>query len=311
MKPTKELLILPLITIFLLNLSLIHVTSASPATYFYVAPSYLQGTPTGKFEVAINISEAPPSYAWEVRLSWDTERVALLSVEEGDFLHRWEYDEFDPTIKYPKYPTGFAKTHINEANVQGEVLVACTLVGPLPTSVWASGNGYLFKLTFLAKASGAAFLDLHDTRLWDHIEAGYPAATYYGDVDGLVDATNFFSAGLTGWKLKVNGNAGLGKGHGLEAAVGVPNMLESYVYNGGTFAVNAQTFFEIRDSAGYWLATIPSSTVLFQPGESIRFSATWTAPGTGVYYVTAYSYFGELSPTIQSGFSRTLRINVV
>ncbi len=300
-----------LITVFLVSLTLISVTSASPATYFYVAPSYVQGTPTGKFEVAINVSDAPPSYAWEVRLSWDTNRVALLSVEEGDFLHRWEYDEFDPSIKYPKYATALAKTPVNEANAAGEALVACTLVGALPTSAWASGNGYLFKLTFLAKASGAAFLDLRDTRLWDHFEAGYPAATSYPDVDGLVDATNFFFAGLTGWKLKVNGNAGLGKGHGLEATVGVPNLLEAFINNTGNFAVKAQAFFEIRDSAGYWLATIPSSTMLLQPGESIIFSATWIAPGTGVYYVSAYSFFGEVSPTIQGGFSRTLRLTVV
>lgn len=310
MKSIKQLLILPLVTIFLFSLPLIHVTSASPTT-FYVDPSYLQGTPTGKFEVAINIADAPPSYAWEVRLSWDTNRLALLSVEEGDFLHRWEYDEFDPTIKYPKYPTALAKTPISEANVEGEILVVCTLVGPLPMSVWASGNGYLFKLTFLAKASGAAFLDLHDTRLWDHMDAGYPAATYYSDVDGLVDATNFFFAGLSGWKLKVNGNAGLGKGHGLEATAGAPNLLETYVYNGGTFAANVQSFVEIRDSAGYWIATIPSSTVLLQPGESIVFSATWTAPGIGVYYISAYSYFGEVSPTILGDFSRTLRLTVV
>jgi hypothetical protein len=178
-------------------------------------------------------------------------------------------------------------------------------------SQWASGNGYLVSLTFLAQHSGAAFLDLKDTRLWDHIETGYPAATYYPDVDGLVDATNFFLAGLDGWKLKVNGNAGLGKGHGLEAPVGQSNLLETYLTNTGTFAVYVRSFIEIRDSAGYWLATIPSSTVLLQPGESTTLSATWTAPGAGVYYVAAYSFFGEVGPTIQDGFSRTLRLTVV
>jgi len=297
--------------VFLVSLTMIGVTSASPATYFYVDPSYVQGTPTGKFEVAINVADAPASYAWEIRLSWDPERLELLSVEEGDFLHRWVENPFPPPDYFPAYATSFAKTPLNEANVEGEILATCTLVGALPMSAWASGNGYLFKLTFLAQATGAAHLDLHDTRLWDHIEATYPAATYYPDVDGLVDATNFFFAGLTGWKLKINGKAGLGKGVGLEATVGEPNLLETYLYNPGTFAVYVQSFIEIRDSAGYWIATIPSSIVLLQPGESTIFGVTWTAQGAGVYYITAYSFFGELSPTIQDGFSRSMRLKAI
>jgi len=300
-----------LVMVFLFSLTLISVTSASPATYFYVDPSYIEGTPTGKFQVAINVADAPLSYAWEIQLSWDPERLELLSVEEGDFLHRWQENPFPPPDYLPAYQTKLAATPLNEANSEGEILAACTLVSSLPMSAWASGNGYLCKFTFLAQHSGAAFLNLHDTRLWDHIEADYPAATYYADVDGLVDATNFFFAGLEGWGLKVNGNAGLGKGHGLESTVGEPNLLETYLSNPGTFAVNVQSFIEIRDSAGYWLATIPSSTVLLQPGESIILSATWTVPGVGVYYVAAYSFFGEVSPTIQSGFSRTLRITAV
>jgi hypothetical protein len=311
MKPTKELLTMSLVMVFLFSLTWISVTSASPATYFYVDPSYIEGTPTGKFQVAINVADAPLSYAWEIQLSWDPERLELLSVEEGDFLHRWQENPFPPPDYLPAYQTKLAATPLNEANSEGEILAACTLVSSLPMSAWASGDGYLCKLTFLAQHSGAAFLSLHDTRLWDHIEADYPAATYYADVDGLVDATDFFFAGLEGWGLKVNGNAGLGKGHGLEAPVGEPNLLETYLSNTGTFAVNVQSFIEIRDSAGYWLATIPSSTVLLQPGESTILSATWTVPGAGVYYVTAYSFFGEVSPTIQSGFSRTLRITAV
>ncbi len=306
MKPTKELLAMSLVMVFLVSLTIINATSASPATYFYVDPSYIEGTPTGKFEVAINVADAPPSYAWEIHLSWNPERLELLSVEEGDFLHRWIENPFPPPDYYPAYATTFAKTPLNEANAEGKILATCTLVSALPMSEWASGNGYLFKLTFLAEASGAAHLELYQTRLWDHIEAGNPAATYYPDVDGLVDATNFFFAGLIGWKLKVNGNAGVGK-----TTVGEPNLLETYLSNTGSFAVNVQAFIEIRDSAGYWLATIPLGTTLLQPGESTISSATWTAQEAGVYYTTAYSFFGEISPTIQSGFSKTYKLRAV
>jgi len=311
MKPTKQLLMISLVMVFLVSLTIIDVTSASPATYFYVDPSYMQGTPTGKFQVAINVADAPPSYAWEIRLSWDPERLELLSVEEGDFLHRWEANPFPPPDYFKKYTTSFAKTPLNEANVEGEILATCTLVGALPMSAWASGNGYLFKLTFLAQARGGATLNLFDTRLWDHIEAGYPAATYYPDVDGLVDTTSFFFAGLDGWKLKVNGKAGVSETGGLKTNVGEPNLLEANVKNSGDFDAYVQAFFEIRDSAGYWLATIPTGIVLLPSGDTVTLSATWTANGVGMYYITAYSFYGELSPTIQDGFSRTVRLRAV
>ncbi len=311
MKPTKELLTMSLVTIFLASLTLINVTSASPATYFYVDPSYMQGTPTGKFEVAINVADAPPSYAWEIRLGWDPERLELLSVGEGDFLHRWVENPFPPPDYLKMYQTSFAYTPLSEANVEGEILVTCTLVGALPMGAWASGNGYLFKLTFLAQARGGATLNLFDTRLYDHLVAGYPAATYYPDVDGLVDTTNFFFAGLDGWKIKVNGKAGVSETGGLKTNVGDPNLLEASIKNSGSFDAYVQAFFEIRDSAGYWLATIPTSATLLPSGGSIKLSATWTASGIGMYYITAYSFYGELSPNIQDGFSRTVRLNAV
>lgn len=311
MKPTKELLTMPLVMVFLVSLTMINVTSASPATYFYVDPAYMQGTPTGKFQVAINVAEAPASYSWEIRLGWDPNRLELLSVSEGDFLHRWVANPFPPPDYLKQYTTSFAYTPLSEANAAGEILVTCTLVGALPVSAWASGNGFLFSLTFLAQARGGAILDLFDTRLWDHMDAGYPAATYYPDVDGLVDTSNFLFAGLDGWKLKVNGKAGVSVEGGLKTNVGEPNLFEANLKNSGTFDAYARVFFEIRDSAGYWIATIPTDTTLLSPGDSIILSATWTATGVGTYYITAYSFFGELSPTIQGSFSRTLRLRAV
>jgi len=311
MKPTKVLMMMSFVMVFLVSLTVVNVTSASPATYFYVDPPYTQGTPTGKFQVAINVADAPPSYAWEISLSWDPDRLQLLSIEEGDFLHRWEENPFPPPDYFKKYNTILAFTPLGEANAAGKILATCTLVGPLPMSVWASGNGYLFKLTFLAQARGGATLDLFNTRLYDHIEAGWPAATYYPDVDGLVDCSSFFFAGLDGWKLKVNGKAGVSQEGGLKTNVGEPNLFEANVKNSGSFDAYVQAFFEIRDSAGYWLATIPSGIELLPSGASTTLSVTWTANGVGSYYITAYSFYGELTPTIQDGFSRTVRLRAV
>jgi len=306
MKLTKKLLYTSIAVVFLVSMALVNVASASPDTHFWVNPPYIAGTPDGEFEVAINVADAPETFAWEVYLSWDPDRLELVGVEEGDFLHRWETNPFPPPDYFPKYATSIAYTPLDEANLEGEIIVTCTLIGSAP---WAPGDGLLMSLEFLVQAEGAAHLDLFNTRLWDHMEAGYPAPTYYPNEDGLVDATSFFYAGLAGWKLKVNGKAGVGLG--LKTTVGTENLLEAKFKNTGNFDAYVQAFFEIRDSAGYWIDTIPSSTVLLTAGGSTTLSATWTADGAGVYYITAYSFYGELAPTIPDGFSRTLRIRAV
>jgi len=310
MKLTK-LLQASLIVLFLVSVTMINVSLASPATYFYVDPPLIQGTPDGKFQIAVRVADAPPSYAWEVQLRWDPEHLEVSKIQTGDFLHRWEENPFPPPDFVPKYPISFAYTPLGEANLEGGIIVTSTLQGALPTSAWASGNGLLMSLEFIVQAEGAAHIDLFGTRLWDHIEAGYPAPTNYSNEDCLVDATSFFYAGLVGWKLKVNGKAGVSKGEGLKTTVGTANLLEALVNNTGTFDVYVQAFFEVRDSAGYWLATVSSIKVLLPSGGSVILSGTWTATGAGVYYITAYSLYGQLTPNIQDGFSRTLRVKAV
>ncbi len=310
MKLTKTLLYTSLIMVFLVSMTMLNAVSASPETHFWVGPAYLSGTPEGKFESAINVADAPPSYSWEIYLSWDPDRLELVGVAEGDWLHRWEPNPFPPPPAFPKYTTTMAYTPLDEANVEGEIIITCTLVAALPQGAWASGDGTLVNLEFIVQATGAAHLDLFDTRLWDHVDdSGYPAPTYYPNEDGLVDATSFFYAGLAGWKLKINGKAGVGTG--LKTTVGTANLLEAMFENAGNFDAIVQAFFEIRDSAGYWIATIPSGTASLTAGGTTTLSATWTATSAGVYYVTAYSFYGELAPSIPNGFSRTLRIKAV
>jgi len=169
-------------------------------------------------------------------------------------------------------------------------------------------------LGFVVKALGSSVLDLFDTRLWDHIdpETGYPAPNYYPNEDGFVEATNFYNAGLAEWKLKVNKAAGIGKGH--KSTVGKENLLEAYVTNTGNFDVDVQAFFEIRDAAGYWIATIPSNNASMPAGGTTKLSGTWTAGNPDYYYITAYSFYSAPpfvpTPTILDGFSRTLSLRV-
>jgi len=164
----------------------VNVTSAPPATYFYVDPPEVTGVAPGdSFSIDINVSGAPPTYAWEIRLNWDRNLLNASSIKEGDFLHRWEVDPWDPNVRNPKYPTSFASTPLNESNDKGEMSVTCTLLGPLSMGEWANETGWLTTLNFTVKSTGSTLLNLFNTRLYDHLEAGWPAATYYPDVDGF------------------------------------------------------------------------------------------------------------------------------
>jgi len=185
------LLISP-ITVFRIN-----VASSSPNTYFFVdPPEVMDVQPGNTFSIRINVSEALPTYSWEFYLDWDRTLLNVSGIKEGDFLHRWEQDPFDPNVWHPKYPTSFAYTPLNESNDEGEMLIYCTLVGNLPVSEWATGNGWLATLNFTVKDRGRSFLNLNNTRLWDHIDdTGYPASTYYDNVDGFF--SNFHEIAVT------------------------------------------------------------------------------------------------------------------
>jgi len=164
----------------------VKVTLASPATYFFVDPLEVRDVQPGNtFSIRINVSEAPTSYAWEVYLNWDRTLLNVSSIEEGDFLHRWEANPFPPPDYLKKYPTSFAYTPLNEANATGQMLIDCALVGSLPTGEWASGNGWLATLNFTVKTAGSTLLNLFSARLWDHIVGDYPASTSYPNYDGF------------------------------------------------------------------------------------------------------------------------------
>jgi hypothetical protein len=52
-----------------------------------------------------------------------------------------------------------------------------------PLDEWATGNGNLFWLGFRVKLSGSTLINLFDTFLLDHLEAGAPAPTLYPNSD--------------------------------------------------------------------------------------------------------------------------------
>jgi len=122
----------------------------------------------------VNVTEAPQTFSWEISLSWDQELLNLSRLWEGNFLKR----------SVP-YGTSIVYTPLDEANLKGEIRISCSLLGALPTSEWASGNGWLCSLGFTVKAQGSCILDLFNTRLWDHMSEGYPAFTYYSSLDGF------------------------------------------------------------------------------------------------------------------------------
>lgn len=290
---------------------MINTASASPETHFWVNPPAIGETPSGKFEIQMHVAEAPNTFAWEIILNWDPNCLELISVTQGDFLHRWEYDPFDPTVKYPKYPTSFGVESLSGANLQGKIRVGCTLIGNWPEEDWATGDGWLCSFGFLAQKRGDTIIDLSDTRLWDHRVGGYPAYTYYDNFDGIVTVTSFYYAGLFGSKLKANGKAGVSEEGGLRTTVGAENLLEAQVKNTGTFDVYVKVSIEIRDAAGYMVVNINCGTVLLPVGEAHTFSVTWIAGEPDIYRITAYSFYGEVTPTIPGGFSRTLRLKAV
>jgi len=304
MKLTQKLLWTSLILTFLVSMTNINLALATPATYFWLDPPLLEGTPDGRFLINVKIEDAPNTYAWEIYLGWDPERLELVRFIEGSFLKRGIY----PTA-YAPYPIPYA-----EANLKGEIRVACSLIGNISQVPWANGDGLLATFGFIVQAPGAVHLDLFSTSLFDHVDSsGYPAPTSYDNEDALVDATNFYYAGLAGWRLKVNGKAG--HGLGIKTTVGTPNLLEAFINNTGAFDVQVKAFFEIRDASGYWIATIGSAVAPVPAGETTVLSAYWTALGAGTYYVTAYSLYSAppivTTVTITDGFSRTLRLKAV
>jgi len=212
-------------------LIMVNVASASPATYIYVTPAVIdaRGQPIGyQFPIDIYVNEAPPTFGWEVSVSWDPNLLEFFYKMEGEFLKR-------PPINYPTsfsiYPLTYA-----EANVKGEVKVSCSLQGEDP---WASGTARLFRLGFKVKATGSTLIDLYDSSLLDHLEAGAPAPTLYPNSDSFfynVDTSHDIS-GRARYITAINASVHLGE----VAKINVTVLNEGTVTESITLNVYANT----------------------------------------------------------------------
>jgi len=251
-----------------------------------------------------------------------------MSVNEGDFLHRWKHIPVPPPDGswVPKYATDFVYVPSDEANAEGQTIVGCTLIGDPATADWASGDGWLCTLEFVVQAGGSTLLDLFDTRLADYLDVeGYPAYTEYDNEDGLIYATNIYRVTLR--YIIVNGRIGRwsrrleffdrfkrGRRKVPRAVVGEENLLQALILNTGSYDVDVQVFFEIRNAAGYWIATIATDIEPLSAGGSTTFSADWTANKPDVYYITAYAFYNAppIIPTvtIADGSSIAFRLSV-
>ena len=181
----KTLFSIFLIAFLLISTNKVNVALASPeTTYFYVDPPEVRDVQLGDpFWISINVTEAPETYLWEVHISWDPDLLEAYFKLEGDFLKRGVY-----TTTFVSSPS------FDEANVEGEIMVGCSLFGDVP---WASGDGWLFTLGFNVTAEGSSVLNLFDTSLNDHMLAGSPAPTYYPNLDGFFYNEPFHDVAIT------------------------------------------------------------------------------------------------------------------
>jgi len=166
---------------------MVNLTSAQQElTKIFVDPAEVKDVqPGNSFLIRINVSDAPPTYAWQFYLNWDRTLLNVSSVQEGDFLHRWKQNPFPPPDYLKNYTTSSMITPLDEANDKGEILVYFTLIAALPMYEWASGNGWLATLNFTVKSTGSTLLDLFGTRLSDHLVAGSPASTAHPNNDSF------------------------------------------------------------------------------------------------------------------------------
>ncbi len=178
-----------LVTFLLLNTNEVNVAASPETPYFFVDPSVRSNILVGgTFDVGINVSDAPPTYAWDVIVYWDPSVLELFYKSEGDFLKRGTYVTTFTT--YPLTPPW------DQVNANGNITIGCSLYGgDVP---WASGSGELFRLGFRVKATGSTLINLFGTVLLDHLEAGSPAPTPYSNLDCFFFNEQFHDIAVTG-----------------------------------------------------------------------------------------------------------------
>ena len=285
----KTLLLMFLIAFLLVSANKVDVAAASPeTTYFYVDPPEVRDVQPGDiFLISINVTEAPTTYAWEVHVSWDPSLLEVFYKAEGDFLSRGIY-----TTTFVSYPS------FDEANVEGEIMVGCSLFGDVPMNEWATGDGWLFNLGFNVTGEGSSVLNLFDTSLNDHLVAGSPAPTYYPNTDGFFSNVDIHDIAITSVTASLTEAAEL-------VAINVTVTNEgNYTETSETFNVTVYadiTAYEYEYDATDQLIkttivvgdeiTVATQTVTepLAPGATTTLTFTWDIAGitAGIYTISA------------------------
>lgn len=180
MKLIRNLLGPSILMILIVDISMVsmiptvNVALANPATYIYVNPAQVINTPPGSNlpKIHVNVTDAPSTYSWEIHLEWDSALLNLTRLWEGNFLSGTG-------------ATSFVYTPLSEANLNGEIIITCALLGTTPAP--GGVDKWLCDLGFKVKPSayGSTLLNLEETRLADHLVGGYPAYTDYPNNDGF------------------------------------------------------------------------------------------------------------------------------
>jgi len=149
MKCFRNITSLSMITLALLTVISLTVSFASSIeeeTVVYVQPPETAVNVGKEFEVYINVRNVSGLQGFDFRLSYETELLDCLSVEEGDFLSA-------------SGPTFVCKKDIFEgfSGVQGYVWFAVVIYG----LGFADGEGTLAVITFKATAIGETVLDIY------------------------------------------------------------------------------------------------------------------------------------------------------
>ena len=110
-----------------------------------IDPSLVPGS---TFNVSISVVEAAEVYSWSLNMKWEPTLLNVTEGEEGPFLNQ-----------EGAYNTVF---NFQIDQEEGNLYANCSLVD---SDIWASGNGTLIIITFLAEAEGISALDLFGTLL--------------------------------------------------------------------------------------------------------------------------------------------------
>lgn len=134
----------------ILVLSLVKISSSSPAAKLFVDPMRTDVNAGESFSALVKIVDAYDIYSMELRLGWSTSILNVTSWKEGDFLSQGGIRNTFPGCKV--------------YNDKGYLLFSNTLLG---VGTGSFGSGTIANITFTVKSAGETGLHLYGVGLAD------------------------------------------------------------------------------------------------------------------------------------------------